>query len=238
MTSNRPEPAPTDHGSVHRALRTPRSAAAAGIAFSVLFTITLVLIHVAAPHDPSDGGEWLADESHRDVLGAALGLVPFAGIAFLWFVGVVRDRVGDAEDRFFATVFLGSGLLFVAMLFASAAVAGALVASVDGNARTLFSSGAWDLGRHLSQELLVVYAVRMAAVFMIATSTILLRTGNGPPWLTGSGYASGLLILVTAGFLPWIELLFPVWLLVLSLHILVASFASTPSDEGDSSPTG
>ena len=47
-----------------------------------------------------------------------LYLVPFAGIAFLWFIGVVRDRIGEREDKFFATVFFGSGLLFVAMLFA------------------------------------------------------------------------------------------------------------------------
>jgi hypothetical protein len=223
---------------VRRALRTPRSAAVAGIAFSVLFTIALVLIHLSVPLDPTDDGEWLADSSRRDALRVALALVPFAGIAFLWFIGVVRDRVGEAEDRFFATVFLGSGLLFVAMLFASAAVAAALVAGVEDNARSLLTSGAWDLGRHLSHDLLVVYAMRMAAVFMIATSTILLRTGNGPRWLTGSGFASAVLILLTAGFLPWIELLFPAWLLVLSLHILVASFARGRADPRDLPPTG
>ena len=102
---------------VGRALRTPRSAAVAGIAFSVLFTVALVLVRTVVPSDPSDAGEWLSDGSRRDAVLFALGLVPFAGIAFLWFVGVLRDRVGDAEDRFFATVFLGSGLLFVAMLF-------------------------------------------------------------------------------------------------------------------------
>ena len=57
----------------------------------------------------------------------ALNLLPFAGIAFLWFIGVVRDRIGQGEDRFFATVFLGSGLLFIAMLFVTGAVAGGLV---------------------------------------------------------------------------------------------------------------
>ena len=49
----------------------------------------------------------------------ALNIIPFAGIAFLWFMGVLRDRFGQQEDRFFATVFLGSGLLFLAMLFAA-----------------------------------------------------------------------------------------------------------------------
>jgi len=45
----------------------------------------------------------------------------------LWFIGVLRDRLGEREDKFFATVFFGSGLLFLAMLFAAAAVAGALI---------------------------------------------------------------------------------------------------------------
>jgi hypothetical protein len=218
----------TEQETLRRALRTPRSAAVAGIAFSVLFATTLVLIHLSVPLDPTDNGAWLADGSRRDAVRVALALVPFAGIAFLWFIGVVRDRVGEAEDRFFATVFLGSGLLFVAMLFAAAAVAAALGAAAQDEAGTLFTSGAWDLGRHLSHDLLVVYAMRMAAVFMIATSTILLRTGNGPRWLTGSGFVGAVLILLTAGFLDWVELLFPAWLFVLSVHILKASFARGP----------
>ena len=56
--------------------------------------------------------------------------MPFSGIAFLWFIAVVRHLIGDREDRFFATVFLGSGLLFVAMLFIAAGVGGALLAAV------------------------------------------------------------------------------------------------------------
>ena len=59
-------------------------------------------------------------------MAIALNLVPFAGIAFLWFIGVLRDRIGEREDRFFATVFLGSGLLFVAMIFVAAGIGGAL----------------------------------------------------------------------------------------------------------------
>ena len=59
-----------------------------------------------------------------------LYLLPFAGIMFLWFVAVIRDQVGELEDRFFATVFFGSGLLFVATLFAAAAAASTPVVAV------------------------------------------------------------------------------------------------------------
>src|SRR5689334_16304034 len=95
-------------------ITTPRAAAVAGIAFSVLLTLALVLVRVAVPENPDDAGTWLADSRKRDAVVLALNLLPFAGIAFLWFIGVVRSRIGAGEDRLFATVFLGSGLLFVA----------------------------------------------------------------------------------------------------------------------------
>ena len=216
---------------MRQALRTPRSAAVAGIVFSILFTVALVLIRVSVPADPNDS-DWVSDDSRRNAVLVALWFVPFAGIAFLWFIGVVRDRVGQREDRFFATVFLGSGLVFVAMLFASAAVAGALVAAGEDHSRSLADSGTWELGRNLTHHLLAVFAMRMAAVFTLATSTILLRTGAGPRWLALSGYAIGVLMLLTAGFTPWIELAFPAWLLALSLHILMAGFRQDRTGPG------
>lgn len=206
------------------AIRTPRSAALAGIAFSVIFSVALVLVRTVVPADQSDAGQWLSDSSRRDSVLLALGLVPFAGIAFLWFVGVLRDRVGEAEDRFFATVFLGSGLLFVGMLFVASAVSAGLVASSADHADSLVSSGTWAFGRRAAHELMVVYALRMAAVFTLATSTILLRTRLAPRWLVGSGYAIAILLLLTVGYFPWIELVFPAWVLVLSLYVLVAGF--------------
>jgi hypothetical protein len=110
-------------------LRTPRAAAVAGIIFSALLIAALVLLRVSVPAHPAVPGAWLTNSGRRATVAIALNLIPFAGIAFLWFVGVVRDRVGEREDRFFATVFLGSGLLFVGMMFVGAAVAGGLIAS-------------------------------------------------------------------------------------------------------------
>jgi hypothetical protein len=211
-----------------RASRTPRSAAIAGIAFSALFTLSLLLVHSAIPKDPNDAGQWLTDKSRRDLVLLGLGLVPFAGIAFLWFVGVVRDRIGDAEDRFFATVFLGSGLLFVALLFVTAALAAGLVASAGDNPGIFKSSDAWEVGRRATYQLMTIYAMRMAAVFTIATSTILHRVGVAPRWLVVTGYATGVVLLVTLAFANWVELLFPIWVLVVSLYVLVAGSRSSP----------
>ena len=84
-----------------------------------------MLLRVSVPPHPAVPGAWLTDSRRRAAVAIALNLIPFAGIAFLWFVGVLRDRIGERVDRFFATVLLGSGLLFVAMLFVGAAVAAA-----------------------------------------------------------------------------------------------------------------
>ena len=115
----------------HAQLKTPKAAAIAGIVFSLLLLSILWLLRTSIPADPLEPGAWLATDTRA--VTVALNLVPFAGVAFLWFIGVLRDRLAQLEDRFFATVFFGSGLLFLAMLFAAAAVIGAivLVASVS-----------------------------------------------------------------------------------------------------------
>jgi hypothetical protein len=208
-------------------IRTPRAAAIAGIAFSVLLTAALVLVRLAVPNDPEEPGRWLTDDGKRNAVILALNLLPFSGIAFLWFIGVVRDRIGQGEDRFFATVFLGSGLLFIAMLFAAGAIAGGLVVADDRP-----TGEAWSFGRRVCFTLLSVYAMRMAAVFAISTTTIATRLRLAPPWLTVLGLATGILLLLTVGIVPWIEVIFPAWVLVFSVHILVASFRSSEPEVG------
>jgi len=207
-----------------RALRTPRAAGIAGVLFALLLSLALVLVRLAAPSDATDAGAWLADPGKRRQVVLALNLVPFAGIAFLWFIGVMRDRIGQREDRFFATVFLGSGLLFVAMLFvASAATAGFLAEA----ARAAATGGAAGIGRRIGAIVLHTYAMRMAAVFTISTATIGLRTGFLAPWLGFSGYAMAVVLLLVIDVTPWVELLFPLWVLLLSLDTLAQSFAGT-----------
>jgi hypothetical protein len=201
-------------------LRTPRAAAVAGIIFSVLLITALVLLRVSVPAQPAAAGAWLTDSRRRAAVAIALNLVPFAGIAFLWFVGVLRDRIGEREDRFFATVFLGSALLFVAMLFVAAAVAGGLIAGATSSGPP--GPGTLALGRNVTAVLLNVYAMRMAAVFTLTTVTIARRTQIVSRWLTIAGLVSALVLLVGVGISAWVELLFPAWILALSLDILLA----------------
>ena len=206
------------------AIRTPRAAAVAGIVFAVLLTTTFVLLRWALPSDTESAGDWLDDGGRQDAVVLALNLLPFAGLAFLWFIGVIRDRIGAGEDRFFATVFLGSGLLMIAMLFTGGAVAGGLLLSDDSTG--VPESEMWSFGRRVTLTLLQVYAMRMAAVFTISTTTIAARLGLVPRWLVVFGTVTGLVLLLSAGYVPWLELIFPVWVFVLSMHILFTTFPS------------
>ncbi len=202
------------------ALRTPRAAAVAGIVFSVLLISALSLLRASVPANPGVAGAWLTDSGKRTAVVIGLNLIPFAGIAFLWFIGVIRDRIGAHEDRFFATVFLGSGLLFVGMLFVAAAVAGGLLADISSSG----SPGAdtLALGRNVTGGLLNVYSMRMAAVFTLTTVTIARRTKIVSRWLTVAGLATAVVLLVGVGISPWVELLFPAWILAVSIDILAS----------------
>ena len=200
-------------------LRTPRAAAVAGIIFSVLLIVALVLLEISAPAPPAVPGAWLSDSRRRAAVAVALNLVPFAGIAFLWFVGVLRDRIGEREDRFFATVFLGSALLFVAMMFVAAAIGGGIIAAASSGPP---GAGTLALGRNVTSLLLNVYAMRMAAVFTMTVVTIARRTGIVSRWLTVAGLVTAVLLLVGVGISVWVELLFPVWILALSIDVLAA----------------
>jgi hypothetical protein len=191
-------------------LSTPRAAALAGVLFALLFGTALVLIRIALPEGAEPGTQWVDAEGHHIRLAATL--MPFAGIAFLWFIGVVRDGFGGFEDKFFSSVFIGSGLLFLAMIFTSSAV---------GVALTHSSGEAAEFGRILLLTLSTTYALRMAAVFMISLATIWLKTGLMPKWLSVVTYLVAVGLLLAGDLTMWLVLAFPVWVLVVSALLLV-----------------
>ncbi len=213
-------------GSLTRArLKTPRAAAIAGILFSVLLATTLVLIRISVPTTSPEMQDWSAIDVGTVTM--ALNLVPFAGIAFLWFIGVVRDRLGTYEDRFFATVFFGSGILFLAMFFAAAAVTGATVMGLAAAPKLMVESGAYIFGRAITAQIMNVFALKMAGVFMISTATLAMRTRILPRWITLPGYALAALLLLSSRFADWLPLAFPLWVLVLSLYLLIENLRGT-----------
>jgi hypothetical protein len=212
MTSNQ-------SGLTRAQLRTPRAAAIAGILFSALLLAVFWLMRLSVPADPHEPGAWL--KGGVTYVAIALNLVPFAGVAFLWFVGALRDRLGAREDQFFATVFLGSGLLLLAMLFAAAAVVGAIIIAFHSAPDALIESATFHFGRGLAYGMINIYLVKTAAVFMITTSTIALYTRLTPRWLAIGGYAVAAVLLVGSYFVDWSLLVFPLWVLLVSACILL-----------------
>jgi hypothetical protein len=215
----------------HAQLKTPKAAAIAGIAFSLLLLLILWLLRTSIPADPLEPGAWLATDTRA--ITVALNLVPFAGVAFIWFIGVLRDRLGQLEDRFFASVFFGSALLFLAMLFAAAAVIGAvmLVASVS-EPNELINSATFRFARAVSYIIMNVYAIKMAAVFMISTSTVVIRTGIAPRWIAFLGFLLALMLLIGSFFISWSFAVLPFWVFLISVYILIDNLGGSSKADG------
>src|SRR5215813_7590159 len=204
---------------VQAKLKTPRAAAIAGIVFSVLFVAAFSMLRISVPSDPTEPGEWLKTSSK--LVGLALNLLPFAGIAFLWFVGALRDRLGPLEDRFFATVFLGSSLLFLAMLFTLAAVVGAMILAFARGAADVSTSVAFHFTRTFAYNIVNIYMVKMAGVFVMSTSTVVIFTKIAPRWIALVGFGLALLLLFVSAYFSWTFVAFPLWILLISVCLLV-----------------
>ena len=221
-------PAPVDvpadgAGAAPRLLQTPRAAGVAGVLFAVSFGVTVVLFRSALPLDPRSTGTLLQNSGDRRALDYALALIPFCGIFFLWFLGAVRAHIGEAEDRFFATIVLGSGLLFIAMLFVFGALFGALI-SLAGLYHGDPPLALWRLGREISFNIAIVYAMRVGAVFMFSSSVIAYRLRIHVRPVVVVGFTGALLLLFASPTTPWLQLVFPFWVALVSVNILVMAY--------------
>jgi len=203
-------------------LRTPKAAAIAGIVFSALVLVAFGLLRISIPADTSEPTTWLSGQA--GTIALALNLIPFAGIAFLWFIGVLRDRLGQHEDRLFATVFLGSGLLFLALLFSAAAVVGAILIAFAARPDQPIDPDTFSFVRTLAFNLMNVYAIKMAGVFMISTSTVAVYTGFVPRYIAFLGHGLALVLLLGSHYLTWSFFAFPLWVLLLSIQILIDNY--------------
>ena len=217
----------TESARLGRDLRTPKAAAVAGILFSLMLGTVIVMMSSAIPPRGTGRGVWITNASSRGSVAFALSLIPFAGIAFLWFIGVIRNRLGDREDKFFATVFLGSGLLFVGILFTAAAVMGSVLVAYEQS--PTISPDTLRIAEVLASTLLVTFGARMAAVFTFSVTAVGLRTQLVPRWLSVIGVVCAVSLVVTPPAPKLTQLVFPLWVLILSLNILVVSTQSSAS---------
>jgi hypothetical protein len=211
---------------VRREVRSPRSAALAGILFSLLMATSMILLRTGAIIDPAQiGPQWL--EAGSAAASVVLVLVPFAGIAFLWFTGVMRDLLGDLEDKFFATVFLGSGIILVVMMFVWAAAYGAIFGTYQATVGVLTNFDIFVYATTFTNQIMGNYLLRMAGVYMLSTASLWTRTSAVPRWLSIITFIVALSFLLFAGALRWARLIFPVWVLLVSVYILILNYRYT-----------
>jgi hypothetical protein len=204
-------------------IRSIEAAAIAGVAFAVLGAIALALLDRFPELDSSDEQleAWFSDSSNQTALIFGCNLVAFSSIMFLWFVAVIRRRLGNLEDRFFGTVFLGSALAFVTVwLGHGAAVAGPAVAMSHFEGATVDGASASNAAG-LGAAYLLVLGPRIEAIFIVVTSVLILRSRVLPRWLAFVGFAIALLMLVLPLIASPVGLGFPVWVFLVSVVILV-----------------
>ncbi len=206
---------------VTRKLTTPRAAAVAGILFAVLLGVSLYLIQVSISVEEVRDGSWLT--TNRDQVARGVLLIPFAGISFLWFMGVLRQRLGEFEDQFYTTVFLGSGLLFLAMMFAGTAVTSAILVAHEEDPG-FASTSAYGVAAPIAATVFNTYALKMSGVFLFSLATIWLRTGIMPRWVSLTQFVVGAGLLFGAVRTEWAVLVFPLWILLISVYLLVLAY--------------
>lgn len=214
------ESAPNDAAPLTESrLRTPQAAAYAGIVFALLIIVAMLLIQAAVPDDAATDPGWLDDGESG--VAIAITLVPFAAIAFLWFIGVLRDLLGAHEDQFFGTVFLGSGLLFLGGVFVWIATIAATLASSNVSPDEFAASPSYVFAASLIKVMGSVVILRMAGVFMFSTAMMWLRTGVVPRWLVIITFVGAVVLLIGGPAMRLVRVSFPVWVLVVSITILV-----------------
>lgn len=217
-----PEPDRWDGSSLRR---TASITALAAIVHAVLFLISVALMMTVPGQQATDAQiiDFYRSPDTRRVTLVGLYLMPFAGIAFLWFIVSmrfwIRSVVRSGRDELLSEVQLVSGVVFLALFMTSAAAMSATAAAVEFaespidpiEARILPGYGA---------TLLIVLAMRIGAIFIFSSTTIARGSPLIPRWFVVVGYLVGLFLLLSLSLSPVLVIVFPIWVLVFGLLML------------------
>jgi hypothetical protein len=145
--------------------------------------------------------------------------------------------LGDHEDRFFATIFLSSGIITVVLFFIWAAIFGTIMSTTALAAVGLADDDIYIFGFALMNQIVGNYALRMAGVYMTAIGTLWARSGVMPRWLTIVTYILALGFLLAAGWAREARFIFPAWVFVVSVYILILNYRRTHDHRGKDGPS-
>ena len=218
---------------LRRDVRSVESAAIAGVAYSVLTVSALVLLRRFPDLDLSDEDltAWFDQQGHQAELIFGLNLAAVGSIAFLWFVAVIRRRLGDREDQFFATVFLGSAIVSVAIWLVGAALLAAPAAALLVDDAASVTSGTASLTTGFASALMLIVGPRVQAVFLFSSATLIRRTDRLPNWLAYLGYATGVILFTVPLVSDPVGVGLPLWVLIVSVRMLVDRSGQRKSEE-------
>jgi len=214
------------------------SAAIAGIVYAVIAAGSLLLVLDFPSPDLSDAEleAWFADSGNRRRLLLMLNLGTVAAVAFLWFVAVLRNRIGDREDRFFGTVFYGSAIMYAVFWIVGLAALASIPAAIelfDAEVR-VDSASVGSIGG-FAAAVLFVAGPRIQALFVLSTSTIFLRTSTAPRWLGLVGYAFGVALFLIPVVARPVGIGFPIWVFVASITVLLNKRIEGHNESGSAS---
>jgi hypothetical protein len=214
------------------------SASIAGIVYAVAASVTLLIVLDYPQPDLPDAEleAWFADDGNRWRLLAGLNLGTVAAVAFLWFVGVLRNRIGDREDRFFGTVFYGSAIIYASFWIIALAALASIPAGIElFGVDVRADSGSVGAIGGFAAALLFIAGPKIQALFVMSTSTIFLRTSTAPKWLAFVGYAFGIVLFLVPVVARPIGVGFPIWVFVASITVLVTKRVEHQADAAGTS---
>lgn len=202
--------------------RSIEAAAIAGLAFSVCSVWALHVLSAGPRLGASDAeilDYYSGDDGGLEVI-LGLNLAVYAATGFIYFIGVIRQRLGPNEPRFFSTVFTSGGLLYVALNLAGLVALAAPSVLVEIGERDP-DPGAAALFRSFASTMLFFVVPRLQATFVGATASLALRTGALPKWLIYLSNILALFLFVDFTFFNPTSLAFPIWVGVVSLWLLL-----------------
>jgi hypothetical protein len=202
----------------------------AAIVFAVTFVLGFLMVSDSPDGDASNL-KWIryyADSGNRRMVVIGVILLTLAAIAFLIFLGILREwlRGAAAGSTWIATVTFASGVVFVAMVGVFALGQGSVAASINfGDApvprdadimRTFVSAGFGAL---------LLFGATTAGLLTFTTSLLSGRAGLLPRWLVVSGYVAAVIVFFGGLlFLPFV--LFVLWMLVTGIVMIARSRAT------------
>jgi hypothetical protein len=225
-----PEPAtlaqPVDAGGSVEVRRAAMITASVGIAHAVLLVLAFWLVRsTAAGVNATDADIVVYYEdadNRRRIIAAGLYLLPFSGIAFIWFVVALRMWTSGSAKRInmlLANVQLAAGIIYVTLILSAGASYALLAATYELTDEPMSPEIARVFPR-LGSVLFLTLAMRMAAMVVFTTSGIGRSTGILPRWFGAVGIVVGITLLLSASLNPLLILVFPTWLTVLSIFLL------------------